>query len=106
MSVTMSEKTLSQSSPKTKILVSFPIMLFSIAGYYIGIIPETTKFVALAMGAYFAVGLLELVLGESLISAAKKWDEMAGWKIFLISITVIMVALIGFISLIPVFANV
>lgn len=102
----MSAKPLSQSSPKKKLYIGIPTIAISLVIYNLGIVPNIAKFIAIAMCAYVIVGLIELALGDSLVSAAKSWDNLAGWKKFLISLLVIIVALVVFISLIPVFAKI
>jgi hypothetical protein len=64
-----------------------------------------TMFLAVALGAYALVGLIEILGGETIASAARTWDGQPGWKKFLISLAVILLALGGFISLIPLLAK-
>lgn len=95
---------LSQAPGKQKLLVAIPgAMAFSVAAY-LGIFKDITRFLSLALWAYAIVGLLEVIFGESLASAARRWDSLAGWKKFLLSLLVIVVAIVGFGALIPVFA--
>jgi hypothetical protein len=60
---------------------------------------------AVIFAAYAIVGLVEVVLGESLLSAGKKWDLMPGWKKFLISLAVIIGAFAVFFSVMPFIAE-
>lgn len=93
---------LSQAPGKKKLLVALPGAAAAVVLWQIGIAENVTRFLALALCAYAAVGLLEIVFGESLANAARSWDQLAGWKRFLISVVVIIGALVLFISLIPV----
>lgn len=106
----MSEQTkqvnvpLSQAPGRKKIVVAIPGALIFAILCMNGIFEPITKFLALALCAYAFVGGLEILFGESLASSAKKWDSLAGWKKFLISLLVILIALVGFLSLMPVLA--
>lgn len=96
---------LSQMPGKKKLMVAIPGALAAGAAWKMGIDEPVTGFVTWALCAYAVVGLLEVVFGESLAGAARKWDRLAGWKKFLFSVLVIVAALVGFVSLIPVFAR-
>lgn len=96
---------LSQAGGAKKLYVALPGAALSIALFYLGIAPALTKMLAVIFVAYALVGLVEVALGESLLSAGKKWDEMPGWKKFLISLVVIVGSLAVVFSVIPLVAG-
>ena len=67
---------------------------------------DVTRGLSYLLLAYVIVGVLELIFGQSLRTAGKNWDKLAGWKKFLISIFVIACALGAAVMLIPIVANV
>ena len=97
--------TLSQSSGKKKVLVGLPVSL--ICGFLalVGIAPGITKMLSVILAGYAIVGLIEIIGGNALALSAKKWDMMSGWKKFIISIMVILIAIIGFITVMPIVAK-
>jgi len=96
---------LSQASGRKKLIIGIPAS--SICGIlaYIGIAPGITRMLAVILGAYAFVGLIEVIGGESLASLAKKWDSLPGWKKFIISTGVIFMAIILCISSMPLVAR-
>lgn len=60
---------------------------------------------AVISGAYAFVGFIEVIGGESLADSAKRWDSLPGWKKFIISTSVIIMAIIVFISVMPILAK-
>lgn len=96
---------LSQASGRKKLIIGIPA--FIICGFlaYIGIAPGITRMLAVITGAYAFVGLIEIIGGESLASSVKKWDSLPGRKKFIISTGVILMAIIIFISLMPLVAK-
>lgn len=94
-------KPLSQKSAKSKILAGIP----AIALIYFSMVIE--KYQALIGGAglillaYSFAGFVEAYLEKTHSNAKSGWDDMSSLKKFLISIFVIAIALIVFISLIP-----
>ena len=55
---------------------------------------------------YGIIGIIELIMGDRLVNASSRWDKLQSWKKFTISLVIILVAIIGFISLIPVVAEI
>lgn len=96
---------LSQAPGKKKILIGLPTAAACSVLAAMGIAQGITMLLAVALGAYSLVGLIEVLGGESIASAARNWDRQPGWKKFQISLVVIVLALGGFISLIPVLAR-
>lgn len=100
------EKPLSRAPAKRKILTGF------IAGFvnlYFASGNEEAKFMFMAgvfLIGYGIVGCLELALGESLVKASNNWDSLKAWEKFIVSFVVILLAVIVFISLIPVVAKI
>lgn len=97
---------LSRAPAKRKILIGF---IAGLVNLYFASGNEEAKFMFMAgafLIGYGIVGCLELLLGESLVNASKKWDELKPWKKFIISLVVIILALIVFISLIPIVAKI
>jgi len=96
---------LSQAPGKTKVLVAIPgaacFWVLSKMGFFV----DTTRFLAFALCAYAAIGVIEILCGQSLANAAQRWEQLPGWKKFLVSLPVIVAAIVGFALLIPVFAG-
>lgn len=95
---------LAQASGKRKLLVAIPACALATVLLFMDIAPGITRFFAVVMGGYAIVGLVEILMGESLVSAGRKWDRLAGWKKFLISLAAVIAAFALFMSLIPVVA--
>jgi len=97
---------LSQSSGKKKIFVGIPVSL--ICGFlaFIGVLPDITKMLSIVLAGYAIVGIIEVIGRDSLVLSAKKWDMMPGWKKFIISITVVLISVIGFIAVMPIVAKI
>ena len=96
---------LSQSSGKKKLFVGLPASIICAVLAYLGIFSGITKMLSIVLGGYAIVGLIEIIGGAALASAAKKWESMPGWKKFIISISIILIALAGFIAIMPFIAN-
>jgi len=96
---------LSQAGGTKKLLVAVPGAAIAIGLFFLGVAPAVTKMLAVAFVAYAAVGLLEVALGESLIAASRRWDEMPGWKKFVISLVVIVGSLAVAFSVMPLAAE-
>jgi len=96
---------LSQSSGKKKIFVGVPVSL--ICGFlaFLGVLPGITKMLSIVLAGYAIVGIIEVIGGNALALSAKKWDMMPSWKKFIISITVILIAVVGFIAVLPIVAK-
>ncbi len=96
---------LSQASGKKKLLIgsAFSILCGLLA--YFGVISGITKMLSILLAAYALVGLVEVLAGESLVASAKKWDDLASWKKFIISLVVILFALGIFIGAMPLVAT-
>lgn len=96
---------LSQSSGKKKIFVGVPVSL--ICGFlaFIGVLPGITKMLSIVLAGYAIVGIIEVIGGNALALSAKKWDMMPSWKKLIISITVVLIAVIGFIAVMPIVAK-
>lgn len=89
----VSEKTpLSRASGKNKLLVGITTSVICGVLAYFEILPGITRMLSIIMGAYALVGLIEVVGGESLVSLAKRWDSLPGWKKFILSVIVIIIA--------------
>jgi hypothetical protein len=96
---------LSQAPGSKKLLTGVPGIAVCSVLAAMGIAQGITTFLAVALGAYALVGLIEVLGGETIASAARNWDCQPGWKKFLISLVVIVLALGGFISLIALLAT-
>ena len=97
---------LSQAPAARKLYVALPGAIVAIGLYFLNIAPAFTKMLAVFFVAYAIVGVVEIALGESLVSAARKWDAMPGWKKFLISVVVIICAMAAAFAVIPLVAGV
>ena len=96
---------LSQASGMKKLLVAVPsasVITFLAAT---GVAISFTKMLAVILWAYAVVGLIELLTGGKLTTLSATWDEMAGWKKFIISTLVIGFSLVLFLSLMPIVAK-
>lgn len=96
---------LSQAGGTKKLLVAVPGAAIAIGLFFLGIAPAFTKMLAVMFVAYAAVGLVEVVLGESLLAAGRRWDEMPGWKKFLVSLVVIVGSLAVAFAVMPLVAE-
>jgi hypothetical protein len=97
---------LAQASGKRKLLIAIPGCALATVLLFLNVAPGITRFFAVVMGAYALVGLVEVLMGESLLSAGKRWDQLAGWKKFAISLVVIIAAIVIFIGVMPLVAKV
>ena len=92
---------LSQASGKKKLIVGIPATITSFVLFYLEILPGITKMLGVILAAYVIVGLIEVVVGDSLSSASKKWELMPSWKKFIISTIVIVGFFVLVIALMP-----
>ena len=90
---------LSRATGKKKLLVGVPATLICGVLAYYGILPGITRMLAVILGAYAIVGLVEIIGGDSLASLAKSWDSLPAWKKFIFSIVIIIVAFAIFIAI-------
>jgi uncharacterized membrane protein len=90
---------LSQAPAKKKLAIAIPGTVLGAAAWRWGDSNEITRFVTLALAAYAVIGIIELLAGESLTIAAKRWDSIAAWKKVLITLAVIVLAFFSFITL-------
>jgi hypothetical protein len=86
------KKPLSQASAKKKILVALPLALLFGGLFAAGIAPQISMMLCALLSAYAIVGILELILGGSLRTAASRWDRLPGWQQGFISVFVICAA--------------
>ncbi|WLQ11909.1 hypothetical protein O5O45_19460 [Hahella aquimaris] len=96
---------LSQAPGRKKLVVAFPSAVVVSFLYVIGVADSLAKMLAIILWAYALIGLIETLIGGRLVSLSAKWDIMAGWKKFIISVFTIVFALFCFISLIPIAAK-
>ena len=92
---------LSQASGKKKLIVGIPATIICFALFYLEILPGITKMLGVIFSAYVIVGLIEVIVGNSLSSASEKWELMPSWKKFIISTFVIAGFFILVIALMP-----
>jgi hypothetical protein len=97
---------LSQAPAKKKLLVAVPSAAASGVLWYVGVADNLTGMLAVLLTAYAIVGFIEILGGQSLVAAAKNWDRLAGWKQFLISVAVVVVAFVVFMYLMGVVAGI
>jgi hypothetical protein len=90
---------LSQASPIKKIVIGIPSCLLFVVLHHFKFIEGVALFLAIALGAYVIVGFIELILGDSLIMASKKWDQLIWWKKLIISAFVIVFSFLFFAQL-------
>lgn len=93
---------LSQRSGLTKLLIGLPLLVAAFAATMIASVADAARLLAAAAGAYVVVGTVELIAGSSISRFAKSWDQLPAWKQNLISTIVIVGAIFGFLSLLPV----
>jgi len=100
------EQPLSRTPAKHKISAG---LFFGLLNLYLAHLDEDDKLLFMAgvfLLGYAFIGLIELLLGVRLISAAKNWDKLPSWQRFIISVVVICSALVMFIFFIPVVAKI
>jgi len=96
-----SKNPLSRAPGRAKLLVAAPLCLLFGVLSAIGVATDICTMVAISFGAFALVGLIEVLLGSSLLRASNRWDDLAAWKKFAISLIVIGGALVLAVTLIP-----
>ena len=96
---------LSQATGKKKLVVGIPATVISFVLFYLEILPGITKMLGIILAAYVIVGLIEVIAGDSLLSASKKWELIPGWKKFIISTFIIVGFFVLVIALMPYLAE-
>jgi hypothetical protein len=94
---------LSQAPGKKKLLVGIPMAAVSGGAYLMGL-GSLAQMFFIAFLAYAVVGLIEVILGASLVRAGEAWERLDWWQKGLASVVVILGALVLFINLMPLFA--
>jgi hypothetical protein len=91
---------LSRAPGKKKLIVGVPLALVSGAAYFAGL-GSLAQMFFVAFSAYAVVGMLEVVLGSSLVRASESWTGLAWWQRGLASAIVVLVALGLVVTVIP-----
>lgn len=91
---------LSRAPGKKKLLVGVPLALVSGAAYSAGL-GSLAQMLFVAFSAYVVVGLLEVVLGSSLVRAGEAWAGLARWQRGLASVIVVVGVLAFVVTVIP-----
>lgn len=98
--------TFSNASGRKKLLLGGIGALLSSVLAFLGLFSAFTKLFAIILGAYAVVGLIEILAGGSLVSLSKRWDQLNGFKQFLISVAVILLSFVLFMSIMPIVAEI
>jgi hypothetical protein len=96
---------LSQAPGRKKILIGVPAALLLAGLTYMGWGFRISGMLAVILGAYAIVGVVEIIGGESLVNLGKQWDALAGWKKFFISIAVIVIFFTALMLIMPTVAE-
>ena len=91
---------LSRAPGKKKLLVGIPMTIISGAAYMIGLGPLAQMFF-IGFLAYVLVGLVEVILGSSLVRAGEAWTRLAWWQRGLASFVVVVGAMALVVTVIP-----
>ena len=91
---------LSRAPGKKKLLVAVPLAVVSGAAYVVGQWPLAQMFF-IAFLAYALVGLIEVLLGGSIVRASEAWAQLRWWQRGLASIVVVLGAIALVITAIP-----
>lgn len=100
-----SKTPLSQAPGKTKLRVAIPGALVATSFWSLDVFSGIAKTFAIGLLAYAIVGFVEILFGESLVGAARKWDQLAGWKKLLMSLVLVLCTLALFMALMPLLAQ-
>lgn len=96
---------LSQAPGLKKILIGVPAALILAGLTYMGWGFRISGMLSIILGAYAIVGVVEIIGGESLVNLGKKWDALAGWKKFVISVLVIVTFFTALMLIMPTVAG-
>ena len=91
---------LSRAPGKKKLVVGVPMAIISGLAYMLGVGPLAQMFFV-AFLAYALVGLVEVLLGASLVRAGEAWAGLAWWQRGLASVVVVAGVLALVITIIP-----
>lgn len=83
-------RTLAGASPQRKLLIALPAALLCGVLLYLDLLAPMVRWGVVVFAAYAMVAVVEMIAGETLVSLARSWDTLAGWKKLLISIAVVV----------------
>lgn len=92
---------LSQRPAKQKIILGLLGVVTAGTLTLLGIFKDITYMLTIILLAYLFVGVIELLGGQSLSKMAANWDQLPGWKKFVISTLVIVGFFMAIIFILP-----